>query len=164
MYLVVVVVLFSLITFLSRSADDELFVYHVIVSYLDELLQNVFSKQMHGEAGRPSAATTLLAGGFAGCVCWTVSYPQDVVKSRLQLQPLGSPRLYVPISRALPDGGFVHCFRSIVQREGPRALWKGFSPCLLRAFPANAAGFATYEKAKSLLQSFTNDTPHVAPR
>jgi solute carrier family 25 carnitine/acylcarnitine transporter 20/29 len=29
--------------------------------------------------------------------------------------------------------------------EGFRALWKGFSACVLRAFPANAAGFLAYE-------------------
>ncbi|RHZ26403.1 hypothetical protein DYB37_008019 [Aphanomyces astaci] len=96
-----------------------------------------------------SPATTLLAGGFAGCVCWTVSYPQDVIKSRLQLQPLGQPSSYAT-STLCPDGGFIACAKSIVRQEGWRGLWRGDSPCLLRAFPSNAAGFATYEMVKSV--------------
>ncbi|EQC31731.1 hypothetical protein SDRG_10522 [Saprolegnia diclina VS20] len=129
--------------------------YREVPSYIGqfgtyELLQQVFTSQMEGVDGKPSATTTLLAGGFAGCVCWTVSYPQDVVKSRLQLQPLGHPPLYAA-SRWLPDGGWWNCFRTIIKEEGPRALWKGYSPCLIRAFPANAAGFFTYEMVRSVL-------------
>ncbi|OQR98504.1 carrier superfamily protein [Achlya hypogyna] len=126
---------------------------------LDELLQQVFTSQMDGTDGKPSATTTLLAGGFAGCVCWTVSYPQDVVKSRLQLQPLGQPPLYAA-SRLIPDGGWWNCFRAIVKEEGPRALWKGYSPCLVRAFPANAAGFFTYEMVRSVL---FDEQPELIP-
>jgi solute carrier family 25 carnitine/acylcarnitine transporter 20/29 len=29
----------------------------------------------------------------------------------------------------------------IIRKEGPSALFKGLGPALLRAFPANAAGF-----------------------
>ncbi|ETV87669.1 hypothetical protein H257_01162 [Aphanomyces astaci] len=114
-----------------------------------ELLQRVFSAQLDGDNGKVSPATTLLAGGFAGCVCWTVSYPQDVIKSRLQLQPLGQPSSYAT-STFCPDGGFIACAKSIVRQEGWRGLWRGYSPCLLRAFPSNAAGFATYEMVKSV--------------
>ncbi|RQM19107.1 hypothetical protein B5M09_011014 [Aphanomyces astaci] len=109
----------------------------------------VFSAQLDGDNGKVSPATTLLAGGFAGCVCWTVSYPQDVIKSRLQLQPLGQPSSYAT-STFCPDGGFIACAKSIVRQEGWRGLWRGYSPCLLRAFPSNAAGFATYEMVKSV--------------
>ncbi|KAF0691773.1 Aste57867_17044 [Aphanomyces stellatus] len=114
-----------------------------------ELLQRVFGQYMDGDDGNTSPATILLAGGFAGCVCWTVSYPQDVIKSRLQLQPLGQPSIFLP-SKVIPDGGFLACARSIVAAEGWKGLWRGYSPCLLRAFPSNAAGFATYEMVKSL--------------
>ncbi|KAH9088266.1 hypothetical protein LEN26_019577 [Aphanomyces euteiches] len=126
-----------------------------------ELLQRVFSAHFdEGENGTVSTTTTLLAGGFAGCVCWTVSYPQDVIKSRLQLQPLGQPSIFPP-SKFIPDGGFIACARMIVRELGWRGLWRGYTPCILRAFPSNAAGFATYEMVKSLFL-LDKDTANVA--
>lgn len=86
---------------------------------------------------------TVLSGGLAGCVCWTVSYPQDVVKSRLQL----AAKVY-PKHRWIPDGGFLNCGRSIIRQEGASALWTGFTPCLVRAFPVCAASFIAYEVVK----------------
>jgi solute carrier family 25 carnitine/acylcarnitine transporter 20/29 len=35
--------------------------------------------------------------------------------------------------------------------EGWRGFWRGFTPCMLRACPANAACFFAYETARSLL-------------
>eukprot|EP00455_Lapot_gusevi_P031054 TRINITY_DN3352_c0_g1_i3.p1 TRINITY_DN3352_c0_g1~~TRINITY_DN3352_c0_g1_i3.p1 ORF type:complete len:387 (+),score=61.16 TRINITY_DN3352_c0_g1_i3:77-1162(+) len=88
----------------------------------------------------PGALMT--AGGLAGIAAWICSYPQDIVKSRLQVQ--GDTRLYAR-HRWLPDGGFIDCWRKIVRKEGYRGLWTGFGACVVRAFPANAAGFVTYE-------------------
>ncbi|ETW10221.1 hypothetical protein H310_00579 [Aphanomyces invadans] len=127
-----------------------------------ELLQRVFSAQLDGENDKASTATTLLAGGFAGCVCWTVSYPQDVIKSRLQLQPLGHAPLFAK-SPYIPDGGFMACAKAIVREQGWRGLWRGYTPCLLRAFPSNAAGFATYEMVKSVFFMDKENVPLPVP-
>jgi hypothetical protein len=35
--------------------------------------------------------------------------------------------------------------------EGWKGFWRGFTPCMLRACPANAACFFAYETARSLL-------------
>ncbi|KAI8844140.1 mitochondrial carrier domain-containing protein [Chytridium lagenaria] len=56
-------------------------------------------------------------------------YPPDVIKSRIQSSPAGT------------YNGFVDCALKMVRNEGPGALFKGLGPALLRAFPANAAGF-----------------------
>lgn len=37
------------------------------------------------------------------------------------------------------------CFRQIYQTEGLAGFTRGLSPCLLRAFPANAACFLAFE-------------------
>jgi len=37
------------------------------------------------------------------------------------------------------------------KNEGMKAFWRGFTPCLIRAFPANAACFFTYEFTRKLL-------------
>lgn len=42
--------------------------------------------------------------------------------------------------------------RQNVRAHGWRSLWKGFGPCVSRAFPANAAGFLAYEIAAKLIR------------
>jgi solute carrier family 25 carnitine/acylcarnitine transporter 20/29 len=38
-------------------------------------------------------------------------------------------------------------FRTIYKQEGMGAFFRGFTPCVLRAFPANAAAFVGFEMA-----------------
>lgn len=80
----------------------------------------------------------LLAGGSAGFCYWLSCYPIDVVKARMQAAPDVSPPVYK---------GMTHCFRTIYRQEGYRAFFSGFTPCVLRAFPANAAAFVGFELA-----------------
>ena len=89
----------------------------------------------------------LLAGGLAGINCWIFSYPFDIVKTRLQVQPRGT----YTHSKMLLDGGFYDCVGKILKKEGLKGFWSGIEPCLIRAFVANAFGFAIYEKSKEVL-------------
>ncbi|XP_029053401.1 mitochondrial basic amino acids transporter-like isoform X1 [Osmia bicornis bicornis] len=72
----------------------------------------------------------LLAGGIAGSVSWTISYPLDVIKSRIQAI----------------DGhrytGMIDCLKKSVKTEGYGCLYRGLSSTILRAFPTNAVTFA----------------------
>lgn len=43
--------------------------------------------------------------------------------------------------------GIRSVFKEILREEGPKALFKGFTPVMLRAFPANAACFLGFELA-----------------
>lgn len=97
-----------------------------------EFLKKKFSGD--NAKGQLSPTATLLAGGFAGMANWSVCIPADVLKTRLQTAPHG----------AYPDG-IRGVFREIIRDEGPRALFKGFVPIMLRAFPANAACFMGVE-------------------
>lgn len=49
---------------------------------------------------------SFLTGGIAGIGAWIFAYPQDVVKTRLQVRAKTYAR-----SRWLPDGGFFDCWR-----------------------------------------------------
>lgn len=103
-----------------------------------------------------SPGSVILAGGVSGLACWTFSYPQDVLKTRLQqLPPSGIPRgpLWKPL-RYVPDGGMWECAKDTVRSSGWRGLWRGYTPCVLPAFPANAAGFAGYEATIFLFTRF----------
>lgn len=56
---------------------------------------------------------------------------------------------------AAPEGtyknGIRDVFRELMRREGPLALYKGVTPVMLRAFPANAACFIGFEIAMRFL-------------
>ena len=56
---------------------------------------------------------------------------EQVIKSRLQGSPEGTYK------------GFVDCAVKTVKADGAKALFKGFGPAILRAFPANAATFVS---------------------
>lgn len=82
---------------------------------------------------------TIMAGGCAGIANWLVGMPADVLKSRLQTAPEGT---YT---------GMKDVFRELMQKEGPMALYKGVTPVMIRAFPANAACFFGFELAARFL-------------
>ncbi|CAB3230592.1 unnamed protein product [Arctia plantaginis] len=83
---------------------------------------------------------TMMAGGCAGIANWIVGMPADVLKSRLQTAPEGT----------YPNG-MKDVFRELMAKEGPTALYKGVTPVMLRAFPANAACFVGFEFAASVI-------------
>lgn len=76
----------------------------------------------------------LFAGGMAGIASWLSTYPVDVIKSRLQADGVGGVNQY---------NGIIDCVRQSVRREGYMVFTRGLTSTLLRAFPVNAATFAT---------------------
>lgn len=98
---------------------------------------------------------TLTAGGIAGILLnniytyitliynegiasWALVYPIDGIKSRMQTH-IGTPmRAGAVVVHALRD-------------EGLRGLYRGFAPCVLRAFPVNAACFFVFEYSHNVL-------------
>ena len=75
-----------------------------------------------------------IAGGFSGIMAWVISYPFDVVKSRIQVDGVLGEKQYK---------GMNDCFRKSYRTEGPRVFVKGLNSTMLRAFPVNAAIFCT---------------------
>ena len=82
-----------------------------------------------------TAVSLILAGGVSGVLAWVVTYPFDVVKSRLQVDGMGgAKRQYT---------GMLNCFAKSYREEGVRTFFRGLNATLLRAFPVNAATFVT---------------------
>lgn len=113
-----------------------------------EALKNYLTDNGKKEIG---VLATIFAGGSAGIANWLVAMPPDVLKSRLQTAPEGK----------YPNG-IRDVARDLLRTEGPLALYKGISPVLLRAFPANAACFVGFEVCRKFLNFlFPRDSAKV---
>jgi len=95
-----------------------------------------------GSKPKLSFGASVLSGGLAGICYWLSCYPMDVIKARI----LAAPDVRPPVYK-----GIVDCGRIIYRTEGFRGFFAGFTPCLLRAFPANAACFVAFEIVMSIL-------------
>ncbi|KAI9205110.1 mitochondrial carrier domain-containing protein [Polychytrium aggregatum] len=93
---------------------------------------------------KPTAGL-LFAGGMAGVMAWMITYPFDVVKTRLQSVPDAS--VHAPAYRGTFD-----CMRQIIAKEGIRTLFAGAGATAIRAFPTNAATFYAVCWFQSLFQ------------
>lgn len=72
----------------------------------------------------------LFAGGIAGLLNWTLTYPLDIVRSRQIAQNIS-------IQKAISQG----------------EMWKGYLPCAIRAILVNGACFYVYEGVRGKLTS-----------
>ena len=82
--------------------------------------------------------SSVLAGGLAGCLSWTIVYPIDAVKSRIQA---------LPMDATAKERSFQYIARNISRNEGfARLIFsRGLAVTLLRAFLVNGTVFSVYE-------------------
>lgn len=94
-----------------------------------------------------------IAGGLAGQVFWTISYPFDVIssirfgKSFKIIKDGVKYTKFAGEDKAYPYdkiGMYKRC-KSLFNQYGPYRFYRGFLPCFIRAFPASAILFTTYE-------------------
>ena len=95
----------------------------------------------------PGVAGTLVAGGLAGSTAWTVVYPFDVLKSRMQSVAGGGGGG----GGGGGIGGALRMLRAILREGGLPLLYRGWSAAVLRAFPANGALFLGVSAVETLL-------------
>ncbi|KAJ2592480.1 mitochondrial FAD carrier protein flx1 [Coemansia sp. RSA 1797] len=96
------------------------------------------------------AVMTSLAKLFA----LAVTYPTQVLRSRLQLTPSASAQ------RTPLYSGLMDAVVKTVRIEGVVGLYKGFGPVLLRVLPGNALTFIVYEKIAQSLRSHATHSPN----
>lgn len=77
----------------------------------------------------------LTCGGFAGATGWSVVFPADVIKSRMQTSSASG-------SGALSFRGAI---RTVHAQHGLAGFYKGWSAAVLRSFPANGSLFMGVE-------------------
>lgn len=87
---------------------------------------DTFKSLVRGQDRGPLGPQKLmLAGTMAGMMQQLVTYPLEVVRTRLSLGP----------SMGLHYSGIVDCIRQVVATEGPRGMYKGMGPTLLSGAP-----------------------------
>jgi len=97
---------------------------------------DVFSRYFTTHTSLSTPAVNFWAGGLSAQVFWLTSYPSDVVKQRIMTDPLGPERKFPRWKDAA---------RAVYRERGWRGFWRGFTPCFLRAFPANACALVAFE-------------------
>ncbi|KAI1188637.1 carrier protein YMC2 [Nemania serpens] len=102
---------------------------------------DVLSRLLRERTSLSTPAVNFWAGGLSAQVFWLTSYPSDVVKQRIMADPMGGK---------LNDGtprfrSWRQAAQAVYRESGARGYWRGFVPCFLRAFPANAMALLAFE-------------------
>ena len=97
---------------------------------------DIITRSLQRNTDLSTPAVNFWAGGLSAQIFWLTSYPSDVVKQRIMTDPLGPDRKYARWADAA---------KSVYREGGWRGYWRGFVPCFLRAFPANAMALVAFE-------------------
>ena len=116
-----------------------------------------FSAQLRAPQDRHKqpAAVSMIIGGISKIVAATVTYPYQVVKSRLQQRealPLPEQIARNRKTRAKYTGT-IDCLQKIYINEGFKGYFKGAVPNILRVAPSAALTLLVYEEALKLISS-----------
>ncbi|RUS13205.1 mitochondrial carrier domain-containing protein [Endogone sp. FLAS-F59071] len=92
--------------------------------------------------GFSDSAVSFVSGGVCASAFWLCAFPIDVVKNRIMTQPDVKPVRF-PTMRS--------CAEFVYRTEGLKGFYRGFLPCLLRAFPTNASAILVFDTVMRLL-------------
>lgn len=146
------VVLFKgLIPTLGQIAPHAGVQFAVYKLFTEHILIHVekFQRDSPQNAPKSSIWANLIAGSFAGFTAKTVIYPFDVMKKRLQIQGFQQHRK--SFGKQMYCNGLLHCIKLIIAEEGYLALYKGYSPSVLKAVFVSALHFSIYDEIKYFL-------------
>ncbi|KAL3316835.1 hypothetical protein Ciccas_004514 [Cichlidogyrus casuarinus] len=93
---------------------------------------------------------TAFAGGVGGIALWSIIFPFDVAKSRIQIGHIHSSAHTVENSP-----GLLKTMTDIIKNEGAGALYRGIWPTLIRTFPSTGALFVVVEYIKTTFSNMT---------
>jgi len=99
----------------------------------------------HGSDEPLPARQILFCSAIAKMTASVVTYPHEVIRTRLQLikRPVVASAAGTP--QSYPRIGIIKTAKSIVRNEGWRSLYRGLSVNLVRTVPNSAVTMLTYE-------------------
>ncbi|KIY97254.1 hypothetical protein MNEG_10708 [Monoraphidium neglectum] len=108
-----------------------------------EVLKRAASERLGTPQSELPAWVVLSSAGLGGICYWAVIFPVDCVKSAMQTDSI------VKSQRTYPD--MATTARLLWQEGGVKRFYKGFTPCIIRAAPANAAMLFTVDRVTAAL-------------
>ncbi|WOL14974.1 mitochondrial substrate carrier family protein B-like isoform X1 [Canna indica] len=102
------------------------------------LLQLITGLDKQRDSVSADVCVRLLGGGLAGLTAATMTYPLDLVRTRLSAQ-----------TNTMYYRGISHALCTICRDEGIRGLYKGLGATLLGVGPSLAINFCAYETLRS---------------
>jgi len=130
----------------APGCANSLMVYEACARELGKWATSTADGNVHSAPGMRMTTTpstppplwvSMISGAVAGLAFWALTYPLEIIKSRLQADSvLASDRRY----RSWAD-----CARQTYGERGLAGMYRGFLPCQLRGIVVNAAVFGTME-------------------
>lgn len=87
---------------------------------------------------------SLASGGLARWAAVTLVNPLELVRTKMQ-------------SKKMPWSDVMKCLRELVQTQGLRGLWNGYTATLLRDVPFSALYWPLYEQCKAIMNLYTSN-------
>jgi solute carrier family 25 phosphate transporter 23/24/25/41 len=122
------------------SAID-LTTYEYLKSYITQ--RNMAKYGLEEQDAAPGRMLTGAIGATSSSFGASVVYPVNLLRTRLQSQ---GTVLHPPTYEGWRD-----CFNKTVKHEGPKGLYKGLTPNLLKVVPSMSISYMMYETSKKLL-------------